>query len=90
MEIRSVAGIVTYRMNNFVIDTFDNSGGAFTVGRLLLGQSDPFNSVNPDDVNGNSNVAVFDNVRLIIPEPSCLVLLGMAGLGMIGMRRRRV
>ena len=90
MEIRSVAGIVTWRMNGFVLDTFDNTGGAFTTGKLLIGQSDPFNSVNPDDAFGNSNVVVFDNIKLVIPEPSCLVLFGMAGLGMIGMRRRRL
>lgn len=91
MDIYSVSGIVSFSMNGFVIDTFDNTGGTFSGGTLLLGHSDPFNSVNPDDpISGLSNVVVFDNISLTVPEPSSFVLLGMASLGVIGLVRRRV
>ncbi len=76
--VESVGGIVSLLVNGVAINTFDNSGGQFTAGSLMIGQSDPFNSVNPDDMNGNSNVVVFDNIRLV-PEPGTGLLLILAG-----------
>ncbi len=49
------AGTVEFAVNGFVIDTYDNTGETFTGGTLLLGESDPFNSVNVDNASGLSN-----------------------------------
>ena len=62
MTITSTSGTVEFAVNSFVIDTYDNTGETFTGGTLLLGQSDPFNSVNVDNGSGLSNGVVFDNV----------------------------
>ncbi len=64
LEVESVGGTVTFSVNGYQIDSFDNSTGQFSGGSLMIGHSDPFNSVNPPDANGNLNMAVFDNIRL--------------------------
>lgn len=90
MEIESVNGLVSLSMNGFVLDTFDNTGGGLANGTIMIGGSDPFNSVNNDNPGtGLSNYQVFDNVVLTaIPEPTSFVLLGLAGMSLLGMRRR--
>ena len=55
LTITSTAGTVEFAVNGFVIDTYDNTGETFTGGTLLLGESDPFNSVNVDNASGLSN-----------------------------------
>jgi hypothetical protein len=87
VEIESVAGLVSLKVNGVAIDTFDNTGGQFTSGSLMIGQSDPFNSVNPPDMNGNTNLVVFDNIRLV-PEPGALTLLLMSVFGWMALGRR--
>lgn len=77
LAIASSGGIVSFSMNGYTINTFDNTGGQFSGGTLLIGQSDPFNSVNPGGV-GASNMAVFDNISLVVPEPGSLLLLGLS------------
>jgi hypothetical protein len=86
LKIQNIANIVSFSMNGYVIDTFDNSGGAFNGGTLLLNQSDPFDSVNADDIFGFSNVTVFDNIVVDVPEPATVALLSLGGLAML--RRR--
>jgi PEP-CTERM motif len=86
LKIKSIAGIVEFSMNGYVIDTFDNTGGTFNGGTVLLNQSDPFDSVNADDIFGFSNVTVFDNVKVVVPEPASIALLSLGGLAML--RRR--
>ena len=88
--VESIGGTVTLSVSGLEIDSYDNTAGNFSGGTLMLGQSDPFDSVNPDDANGNSNIVVFDNVRVtVIPEPSSGLLL-MLALGGLGIRRRRL
>lgn len=87
--IDSTGGMVSLLVNGVVIDTFDNSAGTLVGGSLMLGMSDPFNSVNVDDVNGASNLVIFDNVSLTaVPEPTAGLLSLFAALGVLALRRR--
>ena len=81
VEIRSDGTTVKFLLNGVVMDTYDNSGGFYTSGNVLIGGMDVFNSS-----NGNNGVVV-DNVTVIIPEPSTAVLL-MALLTGAGLARR--
>ena len=70
MAITSIGGNVSLSMNGYVMDTFDNTGGGLAGGTIMIGGSDPFNSVNIDNSAGLSNMQVFDNVVLtVVPEP---------------------
>ncbi len=62
LEIRSVAGHITFMINGHLIDSYDNSVGDFDAGTILLAHSDPFNSVNLDNGAGFSNGSIYDNV----------------------------
>lgn len=89
MEIKSVGGMVSFSMNGFVLDTFDNTGGGLSGGTIMIGGADAFNSVNIDNGSGLSNLQVFDNVVLeVIPEPASIALLGLASVSLLGLRRR--
>ncbi len=66
LTISSQEDLIEFAVNDYVIDSFDNSSGSFAAGSILLGHSDPFNSVNPDNEFGFSNGAIFDN--LIVTE----------------------
>lgn len=96
LGIESVGGMVSLTVNNLIIDTFDNTGGAFTGGQLVIGQSDPFNSVNIANDDGLTNMVIFDNVSLTtdaftpsepltdsrcVPEPATLVVFLLGLLG---------
>lgn len=83
LKISSVGGMVSFSMNGYVIDTYDNTGGGLSGGTLLIGGSDPFNSVNA------GNRQVFDNIQLtMVPEPASFLLLGVASITLLGFRRR--
>lgn len=73
LAITSQDDVIEFSLNGHIIDSFDNSTGSFTSGSILLGHSDPFNSVNPDNEFGFSNGAIFDN--LIITE----IVAGLEG-----------
>ena len=64
VAVESVDGMVSLSVDGLLIDTYDNTDGFFSGGSLMIGQSDPFNSVNPPDANGNTNMVVFDNIAL--------------------------
>ena len=89
VDIESIGGMISFQVNGAEIDSFDNTGGQFAGGTLMIGHSDPFNSVNPPNGAGFTNLAVFDNVVLEqIPEPTGLGLLTMALFGLGVLRRR--
>lgn len=88
--VESIGGNVTTSVSGVVIDTYDNTAGNFSGGTLMLGTSDPFDSVNPDDANGNSNIVVFDNIRVTaVPEPGSSLLLVLAMATCAGLIRKR-
>lgn len=91
MSIESVAGIVSFKLNGATINTFDNTGGIFTAGSIMIGLNDVFNSA-----AGAGVFTVFDNVSIDnviivtkpIPEPSTFALLGIVAAAGVALRRR--
>lgn len=85
MTITVANGQAGFYINGVLIDsqTADLGGG------VLLGQSDPFNSVNPPAPPiGAQNGAIWDNVVVsVIPEPASALMVGLGLVG-LGMRRR--
>lgn len=87
--ISSVAGMISFTMNGYELDSYDNTGGELSGGSIMLGYSDPFNSVNSTDADDITNFLVVDNVSMVVPEPASgpLMLVAVAFLGLV--RRRR-
>lgn len=79
VRIEVVGTTINWLLNGTVMDSYDNSGGFYTTGNILVGGMDVFNSA-----NGNNGV-IIDNV-VVTPEPASLALLAMGGLAML--RRR--
>lgn len=82
--VRSDGTTVEWLLNGAVVDTYDNSGGFYTAGNILVGGMDVFNSS-----NGNNGV-VIDNVSVTVPEPTAVVMLlgSLAGIGALRRNRR--
>ena len=75
---------ISWLLNGAVVDTYDNSGGFYTAGNILVGGMDVFNSS-----NGNNGVIV-DNITVTltaIPEPTTALATTLAG-GLLLLRRR--
>ena len=86
--ISSVGGMVSFSMNDYIFDTFDNTAGTFSGGTIMLGYSDPFNSVNLDVGFESPNFLLIDNVSVVVPEPTGLALI-LCGLPLCMMARKR-
>lgn len=80
--VRSDGTTVEWLLNGFVVDTYDNSGGFYSTGNILIGGMDVFNSSNA--ING----VIVDNVVVRIPEPASALLVIGSLLGLATMRRR--
>lgn len=72
---------ISWLLNGVVVDTYDNSGGFYTSGNILVGGMDVFNSSN--GVNG----VVVDNVSVRVPEPAA-ALLALLSLVACAVRRK--
>jgi hypothetical protein len=68
VRIESTDSTVRWFLNGTLIDTYDNSAGHYTSGNILIGASDPFNSV-----SHQATGVIVDNVIVGVPEP-----MGMA------------
>lgn len=79
VRIEVVGTTINWLLNGAVVDSYDNSGGFYTTGNILVGGMDVFNSS-----NGNNGV-IIDNV-VVTPEPASLALLAVGGLAVL--RRR--
>ncbi|GAA5484785.1 PEP-CTERM sorting domain-containing protein [Haloferula sargassicola] len=80
VTIRSNGTLIEWLLNGAVVDTYDNSGGYYTNGNLLIGGMDVFNSANAN------NGVIVDNIVVTVPEPS-MAMLSFAGL--VGFLRRK-
>lgn len=82
-KIVSDGTTVSFFLNGALIDSYDNSGGFYPGGNILLGGMDVFNSAN------GGNGVIVDNVVVGIPEPTALALAGLSLAGLaLGARRR--
>jgi hypothetical protein len=77
LELEKTGNIINVFIEGVQIDSYDIGAGA-TTGEIVLGGADIYNSAN------DANWIIFDNFT-VVPEPTSLVLLGLAGL----MIRRR-
>lgn len=90
VSIESNGGIVSFLMNGFEIDSFDNTAGTFSGGSIMLGYADYFNSTaNPalgtDPFPSIAQAIIYDNVVLeevidpngLVPEPTTGLLVGL-------------
>lgn len=82
ISIENDGDLISWFLNDALIDTYDNSGGTYVNGTFFLGTTDPFNSANA------GGGAIIDNVVVSVPEPASLSVLGAAGLFLAGRRRR--
>ncbi|HTI70026.1 MAG TPA: hypothetical protein VMF06_08675 [Candidatus Limnocylindria bacterium] len=60
VEVSQYKGVITWKMNGWVISTYTNSS-SYTSGTIMLGYMDIFDSI-PDPADGTW--AIFDNVRV--------------------------
>jgi hypothetical protein len=81
VRIEAVGSTINWLLNGTVVDTYDNSGGFYTSGNILVGGMDVFNSAN------GANGVIVDNV-VVTPEPATLGLLLAGGLSMLRRARR--
>lgn len=84
ISIESTAGLVDYKLNGVTVNSLDNTSGTYSGGGIMLGLTDVFNSAAGDGV-----YTVIDNVRITIPEPSTVILLGLGAIGFVWTARKR-
>ncbi|MEM9352536.1 MAG: PEP-CTERM sorting domain-containing protein [Planctomycetota bacterium] len=81
IAISQLGGVVTFRVNGTVLDSFDNSAGD-TAGAIFLGAVDSFGSV-------GDHYHIFDDVVVeTIPEPTSVTLVGLGLIGLVARRKR--
>ncbi len=83
VRIESTGTQVKFLLNGTVVNTYDNSGGHYTAGNILISSVDPFNSVSTQ-----ASGVIVDNIVVGVPEPAAGVL-AVAALGMLPIARRR-
>lgn len=83
VTVRTIGDEIQFLLNGTVVDSYDNSGGFYSSGNILIGGMDVFNSAN------GGNGVVVDNVVVRVPEPHSIALcmLGLVGLA-VGRCRR--
>jgi hypothetical protein len=81
------AASLAWYIDNLLIGTLDaGANGAFAAnGRVALGYSDP-SSNGADDPN--LSFALIDNLRIIVPEPTSMLLGALGVMGLAFVRRR--
>jgi hypothetical protein len=81
------AASVQWYIDNLLIGTMDaGASGAFSAsGRVSLGYSDP--TSNGSDLPSHS-FALIDNLRIIVPEPTSMLLGALGVMGLAFVRRR--
>jgi hypothetical protein len=84
VRIESTGSTVKWLLNGTLVDAYDNTAGHYTAGNILIGASDPFNSVSPQPTG-----VIVDNVVVGVPEPTGLVPAIIMELAVIALARSR-
>lgn len=83
VKIVSADSMLSWYLNDALVDTYDNTAGFYNEGNIFLGTTDPFNSAN---FGGG---AIVENV-VVVPEPSTYALGLMGAIGaFFAMRRKK-
>jgi hypothetical protein len=84
VRIESTGSTVKWLLNGTLVDAYDNTAGHYTAGNILIGCSDPFNTVGPQPTG-----VIVDNVVVGVPEPIGLIPAIVMELAVIALARSR-
>jgi hypothetical protein len=91
VEIRVVNGIATWAVNGTDLISVDTTSFTTPVGgtNILFGYSDINTGTNTTDANFPTlQFGLIDNVQVVVPEPTSMAAIGLAGLSLLARRRR--